>query len=115
TEVHTALNAGLLDLSGELVAPRLYLRGGTLAGSGRITTTEGLRQSGGTIAPGGINRIGTLTVNGPVTQSGGLLLIELTPESADLLAVEGGAASLAGKVQTVLLETTPPAEGTVYR
>ncbi len=113
-EVGTTLAAGTIGLSGSLVSPWLRLTGGTLSGSGTVTARQGVTQTGGTVSPGGSGAIGTLAVTGNFTQSGGILLTELSDSAADRLAVSGGAASLKGGLQVALLGETPPDAGTRF-
>lgn len=112
-EVGTTLAQGQMFVSGSLVSPWLQVKGGTLGGSGRIVAPQGVSQTGGTISPGGSGSIGTLAIDGSFSQSGGVLLAEITSSAADRLAASG-AVRLAGALQLALLGATPPAAGTVF-
>jgi outer membrane autotransporter protein len=97
------VQAGELVVNGQVIeAPgsfgnRLSLSGGMISGTGQITASRGLYNSGGTVSPG--NSIGTLTINGNYYQAAdGRLLIEVTPTSSDRLVING-AASLDGTLQ----------------
>jgi uncharacterized protein with beta-barrel porin domain len=89
----TFISGGRLNVNGSLTNSLITVQnGGTLGGTG--TTGTVIVQSGGTIAPG--NSIGTLSVAGDLTlNAGSTTAIEISPNSADLLAVTGTAA-LAG-------------------
>ncbi|MFC3231554.1 autotransporter domain-containing protein [Marinibaculum pumilum] len=113
-EVGSTLAAGTVAVAGSLVSPWLRLSGGTLSGSGTVTASQGVTQTGGTISPGGTGAIGSLGIAGPFTQSGGILLAELSSTAADRLAVSGGTASLKGGLQVALLGETPPDAGTRF-
>ncbi len=65
---------------------------GTLMGAGTINVgSNTLTNSGGTIAPGGIGSVATLTIAGNADLSTGNLLFDLqTPAFSDRLAVTGG-------------------------
>jgi outer membrane autotransporter protein len=89
------------------------LYSGKVQGTGTITASRGLANTGGTVSPG--NSVGTLNLVGNYTQSGqGKLLVEVeSPTSNDLLAITGGA-SLGGTLQTSWLGGATPAVGTVF-
>jgi subtilase-type serine protease len=95
TVIETAVLAGNLTVDGNLFSPSVInMFGSTVNGHGDIYTT--LFQNQARVAPG--NSIGTLTIIGNYTQgAAGLLEIELTNGSGDVLAVTGNA-SLAGAV-----------------
>ena len=80
----------------------IQINGGTLSGSGNI---QGSVAVGGTLSPG--DSPGTLTITGNYTQlSGGTFFVELaglTPGSQYDQLVIGGAASLDGTLNVVLL------------
>jgi uncharacterized protein with beta-barrel porin domain len=88
----TAVNGGILVVSGTLVTPLLTVgKGGALEGTGVI---NGNLTSSGLISPG--NSPGTLTVNGSFVQTGsGQLLIQVGNGTNDMLVVSG-AATLGG-------------------
>ena len=117
TVIETMALAGTLTVDGNLFSPSVInMFGSTINGHGDIYTT--LLQNQARIAPG--NSIGTLTVNGNFIQgAAGLLEIEVTNGSSDLLAVTGsaqlggtllvkqfGAAPLDGQVFTILTATS---------
>ncbi len=89
--------AGTMNVNGALVSPGDYfLLAGLLGGTGTITapfTTNVL----GSIAPGTVGTIGTLTFNGNlILSSGGAYLVDLGPNhTADRLQING-AANLGG-------------------
>jgi fibronectin-binding autotransporter adhesin len=104
-----------LRVDGTLNTEYVDVFGGRVQGTGNIiSAADFFANFAGTVAPG--NSIGTLTVTGNYVQGGaGLLEIEVTNGSADLLAVTGsaqlggtlvvkqfGAAPLDGQVYTIL-------------
>ena len=106
---------GILQLSGGTVDTQFVeIFGGTLRGSGLITTGSGdipgqVESRGGTVAPG--NGIGTLTIEGHfATADAATLAIELGGIAAgsqyDQLIVDGGA-TLDGTLQVSLVGFTP--------
>ncbi|MEH7849933.1 autotransporter family protein [Rhizobium laguerreae] len=84
---NTIVEAGTLSVNGILGGTLDVLAGGRLQGNGQVGTTD----NSGTIAPG--NSIGTLTVSGDYTGSGGTLEIESVlgddTSSTDRLIVTG--------------------------
>ena len=114
--VGTALSAGKLTMSGgTLVSPEFLISGGLLTGNGAIIANPaagfmtglcntGVCVSGGTVAP-----VGTLTVHGNYTQTGGLLQFELAPNRANGKLAVTGAAALGG---TLGVSMTPGLYGT---
>ncbi|MEX2631178.1 MAG: autotransporter domain-containing protein [Tistlia sp.] len=107
TEAGTTLSSGLLHVDGSLKAAWLDLLGGTLAGRGRVSTSAGLLQTGGTVSPGGTGAIGRLSIEGTFDQRGGRLLAELKGAEADRLEVTGGTARLGGTLEVGLLSAPP--------
>ncbi len=96
--------AGRARINGTLNAGIYALFGGELSGRGTINT-DVLFNVNGLIAPNGIDRIGTLTVNGDYVQtSGGFLLSEFERDrrtvATDLLDISGFA-GLAGTLVLV--------------
>jgi autotransporter-associated beta strand protein len=84
-----SINAGILSVNGSIASAVVVNSGGTLGGTGTVGATT--VASGGTIAPG--NSIGTLHVNGNLTlASGSVTAIEISPSTADQIAVSGTAA-----------------------
>ena len=82
---------GWTNVDGTLNAGESVLISGLLTGSGRFDPTY-LTSIKGTIAPGGLASVGTLTVAGDVIlSSGSTLAIELTRAAGDKLAVVGDA------------------------
>ena len=69
--------------------PPLYVTG-TLGGSGVITASVITVQSGGTLAPGNTNSVGTLTLNGAVAfQSGAKYAMDYSGTTNDTVVVNG--------------------------
>jgi T5SS/PEP-CTERM-associated repeat protein len=99
-----AAGAGPTPAAGTL---RLYA-GGALAGTG---TVKGAVLNGGSVAPGD-NAIGTLNVQGGVTQQpGGVLDLEVAgafPGQSDLLDVTGSAALAGGTIHVAFLNGYVP-------
>jgi hypothetical protein len=78
----TTLDGGILDPIGDVM-----ITGGALGGNGTIAANV---TSTGTILPGGVGSIGTLTINGDLTlAAGGSLEIDVDGPSADRIAVQG--------------------------
>jgi uncharacterized protein with beta-barrel porin domain len=77
--------SGVLRVNGSITAPSFIVEsGGTLAGNGSIL---GMAVSSGSIEPG--NSIGTLTIDGNFTQTGGSVEIEFDENAVDLIQVTG--------------------------
>ena len=88
--VGTALSAGTLAMSGgTLVSPEFLISGGLLTGNGAIIANPtagfmtGLCNSGVCVSGGMVAPVGTLTVHGNYTQTGGLLQFQLAPNRAN--------------------------------
>jgi len=83
-----------------------FSNAGTLAGDGTVRTADRL-SNGGTLAAGGLNDAGTLSLLGSLTQqTGGIFLVDLGSTAAggfDLLTISGSA-SLAGTLAVNLLD-----------
>lgn len=90
TMIDTTIYAGTVNVDGVLASVGdIGLMGGVLTGNGVIATPY-LTSVLGTIAPGGVGSIGTLTVEGNVIlSSGSSLLIDVGSASNDLLDVYG--------------------------
>ncbi|QWD79435.1 hypothetical protein ICV01_07265 [Polynucleobacter sp. MWH-Spelu-300-X4] len=94
----TTINGGTLIVgdasnqsSAAIVSSTTVSSGGTLAGYGTVGATGTTLTNSGTVSPGN-NSIATLSVGGAYVQnSGGNLLLGLTPTTNDLLAVAGTA------------------------
>ena len=96
TVLSTTLSAGTLAMTGgTLVSPEMLISGGLLTGNGTIVAAggntgvcdTGVCNTGGTVMP-----VGTLTIHGNYTQTGGMLAYQLSPSGASgTLAVEGTA------------------------
>jgi hypothetical protein len=105
-------SAGQTVLSGgALAAANFMLQGGELSGAGTFT---GNVQNAGIVRPGGVNKIGTLTIAGNYTQpSAGRLEIEIAGPAAgqyDRLAVQS-AANLNGELEITTLPGPPLNDG----
>jgi uncharacterized protein with beta-barrel porin domain len=99
--------------------------GGVLSGIGAVGPTT--INSGGTLAPGPVGGIGTLTVNGALTfNSGSTYAVMLTPSTSSSTAVNGAAtlsggfvnaqfgAGTYGAKQYTILTTTGGVGGTTF-
>lgn len=107
----TSVQAGTLQVNGSVAGPVGVATGGTLAGTGTVGATT--VASGGTIAPGS-GGVGTLSVNGNlVLAAGSTTAIDVTPTTADQIAVTG-TASLGGTLALNPAAGTY-ANGTVYQ
>jgi outer membrane autotransporter protein len=102
--VSTTLSAGTLAMSGgTLISPEFLMSGGMLTGSGTIMAAggaagfntglcnSGMCVTGGTVAP-----IGTLSIQGNYTQTGGVLQFQLAPTGANGKLVVTNTATLGG-------------------
>jgi outer membrane autotransporter protein len=93
----TTVSASTLVVNGSVAGNVILNNGGILGGSGSV---GGLASSGGTIAPG--NSIGTLTVNGNFSQSGGTYVVEANAQGqSDRVNVSGTATINGATVQVV--------------
>jgi autotransporter-associated beta strand protein len=92
----TTVNAGDLDITGSLgnTSGVAVNAGGTLSGTGLVGPTATTIMSGGALAPGAAgNATGMLTVAGSLAfQSGALYLVQVTPNGAASVTVNGAAA-----------------------
>ena len=80
---------------------------GTLGGTSTLTSAVTLA-AGGTLAPGGLNNgIGTLTVNGAVSGTGGTLAFDLSASSNDRLNLSSAGTALTRTNLTLALSGTP--------
>ncbi len=99
----TNINAGVVYVDGSLASPNVFVNpGGTLGGNG---TLFGNVFNSGIVSPG--KSVGKLTIGGNYAQtSSGTLVIEVESSSSfDVLEV-GGAASLAGNLQIIKLNSS---------
>lgn len=108
---------GHTRVDGELSATQIALHGGTLAGSGVVTATAALSMDEGvTIAPGGEDEAGTLTIHADfLADPTGVLLVDIDGPNPgaqhDVLAIDG-IATLAGDLHLDIGYT--PAPGAVF-
>jgi len=94
----TIINGGKLEVNGAITSPTTVNASGTLAGSGTVGNI--LVNSGGTLAPGSLENIGTLTANGQVLfASHSILAIRGTPAANDQLTASGPVTLGGGEVQ----------------
>ena len=92
----TIVNGGTLEIAGSIVSASTVNAGGALAGAGTVGNVT--VNSGGTLAPGAVDTIGTLTVKGALAfQPGSIYSVRATPFVADRTNVTG-TASLNGSV-----------------
>jgi uncharacterized protein with beta-barrel porin domain len=95
----TTVSGATLVVNGSITDP-IINAGGVLSGIGAVGPTT--INSGGTLAPGPVGGIGTLTVNGPLTFNGGsVYAVAVTPSSASSTTVTGTATLAGGSVQTM--------------
>jgi subtilase-type serine protease len=96
----TALSAGTLTMGGgTLVSPELLISGGLLTGNGTIAAaggTTGLCNSGMCVSGGAVAPVGTLTIQGNYTQTGGLLQFQVAPDGANGRLAVANTATLGG-------------------
>ncbi len=105
----TTVSNGTLLVNGSLgQSPVTVLAGGTLGGGGSLGLAPALN-SGANLSPGnGIGAAGTLTVNGPLTESGGIInLFDLSNDPTGLVKANDqikvtGALTVSGK-NTILV------------
>lgn len=90
--------AGTMTVNGRLNSVGDYtILSGLLQGNGTVTAPF-VTSVAGTIAPGTVGTVGTLTIDGNLIMSSGTLtLIDLAAESSDLIVVNG-AANIGGQV-----------------
>ncbi|MCG8505804.1 MAG: autotransporter outer membrane beta-barrel domain-containing protein, partial [Sphingomonadales bacterium] len=89
----TEIGFGVLTVHGQLTTAFLYNDYGLVQGKGRIDAPLGVANWGGVVAPGGLFKVGTLTIGGDFSQSNaGTLAFEIKRQKNDLLIVEGDAA-----------------------
>jgi autotransporter-associated beta strand protein len=103
----TSVTNGTLLVNGGLVSPVTVWDGAVLGGTGRITTnaTAVTVKAGGSVNPGTIGGVGTLTVTGAVDfASGSVLAVDLSGATADRLAVSGNVTG-SGPVQVSVTTT----------
>ncbi len=95
----TTVSAGTLNVAGLLASTVTVARGGALTGSGRIGGL--ILADGGSLAPGGVGTVGTLSVSGNVAiAAGSLYRVDATPAGqADTIAASGTASLAGGAVQ----------------
>ncbi len=103
----TTVAAGTLNVTGSLVSAVTVNSGATLAGTGSVGPLNVL--TGGTISPGapGTTNIATLTVNGPATLNG-TLIVNATGATIDRVSATG-ALTLGGTLAVATV--TPPIFG----
>jgi hypothetical protein len=91
TEMSSFLDAGGIHVDGALTARALNVLGGTLSGTGAVTTTGGIGVVGGIVTGGGVGSVGALTVNGDIgfAQAGVLGIDIASATSADRLDING--------------------------
>jgi hypothetical protein len=95
----TTVTGATLVVNGSITDP-IINAGGVLSGIGAVGPTT--INSGGTLAPGPVGGVGTLTVNGPLTfNSGSTYSVAVTPSSASSTSVTGTATLSGGSVQTM--------------
>jgi autotransporter-associated beta strand protein len=95
----TTVTGATLVVNGSITDP-IINAGGVLSGIGAVGPTT--INSGGTLAPGPVGGVGTLSVNGPLTFNGGSLYsVAVTPSAASSTTVTGIATLTGGSVQTV--------------
>ncbi|MEP9379219.1 autotransporter domain-containing protein [Aquabacter sp. CN5-332] len=105
----TEVSAGQMTVGGILDTGTLLLSGGLITGGGTINAPYGFAQTGGVVAPGTANALGTLTVNGAFTQTaGGTLAVRVDETGSDRLLVNGQA-NLAGTLALSLFKNAPAA------
>jgi outer membrane autotransporter protein len=92
----TFVNGGRLSVNGSLAQSAVTVNNkGTLGGGGTVGNL--LANAGGTVAPG--NSIGTLSVNGNVTQqAGSIYAVEVSAANADLIDATGTATIQSGAI-----------------
>jgi autotransporter-associated beta strand protein len=96
----TNINGGTLAVNGSIVSNVIVNNGGALAGTGSVGSV--LVNAGGVLAPGPVNGIGTLNLNGFVFfTAGGIYRVELSPNAADRTVMPGTATLTGASVQLV--------------
>jgi outer membrane autotransporter protein len=98
----TTLSAGTLTMAGgTLATSQLLMTGGLLTGSGTIAGSANLQGPCGfnvcvTVADGTVRPLGTLSIQGNYTQTGGLLQFQLAPRGASGQLAVTNTATLGG-------------------
>jgi uncharacterized protein with beta-barrel porin domain len=107
TVLSTTLSAGALAMTGgTLVSPEMLISSGLLTGNGTIVAAggntgvcdTGVCNTGGTVMP-----VGTLTIQGKYTQTGGVLAYQLSPTGASGTLAVQGTANLGGTLGVTVL------------
>jgi uncharacterized protein with beta-barrel porin domain len=107
TVLSTTLSAGTLAMTGgTLDSPEMLISGGLLTGNGTIVAAggntgvcdTGVCNTGGTVMP-----VGTLTIQGNYTQTGGVLAYQLSPTGASGTLAVQGTANLGGTLGVTVL------------
>ena len=107
TVLSTTLSAGTLAMSGGVLSsPEMLINGGLLTGNGTIVAaggntglcSTGVCNTGGTVMP-----VGTLTIQGNYTQTGGVLAYQLSPTGASGTLAIQGTANLGGTLGVTVL------------
>ena len=94
----TVINGGVLEVNGSITSEAFVNSGGTLAGSGAVG--EVTINNGGNLAPGRLESIGTLSLNGPLTfANGSTLTIRGTPNINDSIVSSAPVSIQGGVVQ----------------
>jgi outer membrane autotransporter protein len=114
TVLSTTLSAGTLTMSGgTLISPEFLMSGGMLTGSGTVMAAggaagfnTGLCNSGMCVTGGIVAPVGTLSVQGNYTQTGGLLQFQLGPARANGTLAVTNTATLGG-TSTLGVTVTP--------
>ena len=102
-------SGGTVSLNGTVAGTVNVNNGATLSGNG---TFGGLAANGATLAPG--NSIGTFTVNGNVTQVGGVYQVEVNPQGQSDQIVASGTATINGGTVQMLAQSGTYARNTTY-
>ena len=107
TVLSTTLSAGTVAMSGGVLSsPEMLISGGLLTGNGMIVAaggntgvcSTGVCNTGGTVMP-----VGTLTIQGNYTQTGGVLAYQLSPTGASGILAVQGTANLGGTLGVTVL------------
>jgi outer membrane autotransporter protein len=108
--VSTTLSAGTLAMrGGTLISPEFLMSGGLLTGNGTIVAAggeagfnTGLCNSGMCVTGGAVAPVGTLSIQGNYTQTGGLLQFHLAPTGVNGQLAVSNTATLGGTLGAVI-------------
>ena len=106
----TTVSGGVLAVNGSMTSNVTVTNGGALGGNGQLIGA--LAVNGGTVAPG--NSIGTMTVTGNFSQTGGVYQVEVNSAGQNDKIVATGTATINGGTVQVLAASGTYQRNTTY-